>query len=109
MGRQRPRAARFAGGAARNPPWLEIFASAIGLPLELSDANELGALGAAIIAAAEFGLYPNLDAAVAAMTGVTKRIEPDPGLSGILDQRRQVFEALRDRLSSAWGMLRRDQ
>ena len=108
-GRQRPRAARFAGGAARSPPWLEIFASTIGLPLELSDANELGALGAAIIAAVGVGLYPNVDAAVAAMTRVTRWIEPDRELFGILDQRRQVFEALRDRLSSAWGMLRRDQ
>ena len=35
-GRQRPRAARFAGGAARSRPWLDIFASAIDLPLELS-------------------------------------------------------------------------
>jgi len=104
-GRQRPRAARFAGGAARSRPWLDIFASAIELPLELSDANELGALGAAIIAAVGVGLYPDLDAAVAAMTRVTKRIEPDPELSAILSRRRQVFEALSDRLSSAWGLL----
>ena len=104
-GRQRPRAARFAGGAARSRPWLDIFASAIELPLELSDANELGALGAAIIAAVGVGLYPDLDAAVAAMTQVTKRIEPDPELSAILSRRRQVFEALSDRLSSAWGLL----
>jgi L-xylulokinase len=41
-GRERPRAARFAGGAARSKPWLDIFAAAIGFPLELSDANELG-------------------------------------------------------------------
>src|SRR5271165_1088406 len=105
MGRQRPRAARFAGGAARSRPWLDIFASSIELPLELSDANELGALGAAIIAAVGVGLYPDLDAAVAAMTRVTKRIEPDPELSAILSRRRQVFEALSDRLSSAWGLL----
>ena len=108
-GRPRPRAARFAGGAARSPPWLEIFASTIGLPLELSDANELGALGAAIIAAVGVALYPNVDAAVAAMTSVTRWIEPDRELFAILDQRRRVFEALRDRLSSAWGMLQRDQ
>ena len=105
MGRQRARAARFAGGAARSRPWLDIFASTIELPLELSDASELGALGAAIIAAVGVGLYPELDAAVAAMTRVARRIEPDHELSSILSRRRQVFAALRNLLGSAWGLL----
>ncbi len=109
MGRRQPRAARFAGGAARSRPWLDIFASAIGLPLELSGANELGALGAAIIAAVGVGLYPDLDAAVAAMTRVTCRIEPDAEPSGILSRRRQVFEALRDRLAASCGLLSKGQ
>lgn len=101
--RRRPRAARFAGGAARSRPWLDIFASAIELPLELSDATELGALGAAIIAAVGIGLYPDLDTAVAAMTRVARRIEPDRELSSVLTERRRVFETLRDKLSTAWS------
>ncbi len=83
-GRARPRAARFAGGAARSRPWLEIFAAAIELPLELAGADELGALGAAIIGAVGVGLYPDLETAVAAMTSVRDRIEPDPALVDIL-------------------------
>jgi L-xylulokinase len=104
-GRKWPRAARFAGGAARSRPWLDIFASAIELPLELSDANELGALGAAIIAAVGTGLHPDLDAAVASMTRIARHIEPERKLSRILTARRLVFEALRDKLSAAWGSL----
>jgi L-xylulokinase len=38
-GRARPRAARFAGGAARSRPWLDIFAAAIDMPLELAAAE----------------------------------------------------------------------
>ena len=95
-GRTWPRAARFAGGAARSRPWLEIFASAIDLPLELAEANELGALGAAIIAAVGVGLHSDLDAAVAAMTRVRERIEPDPELASILSRRFAAFMALRD-------------
>jgi len=104
-GRERPCAARFAGGAARSRPWLEIFASAIDLPLELSPVTELGALGAAMVAAVGVGLYPDLGAAVAAMTRVMRRIEPEPDLSRILTRRRGVFNALRDGLSSAWVTL----
>jgi L-xylulokinase len=104
-GRKRPRAARFAGGAARSQPWLDIFASAMDFPLELSDANELGALGAAIIAAVGVGIYPNLNAASAAMTRVARRVEPNPELSRILARRRRIFGALREQLSPAWSLL----
>ncbi len=105
VGRERPRAARFAGGAARSRPWLDIFASAIDLPLELSSVTELGALGAAIVAAVGVGLHPDLDTAVAAMTSVSRRIEPDPALSQILMRRRAAYNALRDALSPCWATL----
>jgi L-xylulokinase len=104
-GRPRPRAARFAGGAARSRPWLEIFAAALELPLELAGAEELGALGAAIIAAVGAGLYPDLETAVAAMTRVRDRIEPDPALIEILARRRDAFKALRNALNPLWSML----
>jgi len=96
---RRPRAARFAGGAARSRPWLQIFSSALDLPLELAAANELGALGAAIIAAVSAGLYPDLESAVEAMTRVRERIEPEQGLVEILAARRQLFVKLRDLIS----------
>jgi L-xylulokinase len=104
-GRASPRAARFAGGAARSRPWLEIFAAAIGLPLELAHAQELGALGAAIVAAVGVGLYPDLDAAVAAMTAVSGRVDPDPELVDQLARRRAVFTKLRDALAPMWRLL----
>src|SRR5208337_1384618 len=70
MGRERPRAARFAGGAARSRPWLDIF-----------------------------------DAAVAAMTKVRARIEPDPALVRVLAQRNAVYAALSDALKPLWERL----
>jgi L-xylulokinase len=104
-GRPRPRAARFAGGAARRRPWLDIFAAAIDLPLELSGANELGALGAAIIAAVGVGLHPDLETAVAAMTHIRDRIEPDPALVEILARRCATTNQLRDALNPMWAKL----
>ena len=104
IGRARPRAARFAGGAARSRPWLKIFAAAIDLPLELAGAEELGALGAAIVAALAVGLHPDLESAVAAMTHVRERIEPDPALVEALAPRRKVFEALCSDLNSKWSL-----
>ncbi|HEY5205773.1 MAG TPA: FGGY-family carbohydrate kinase [Roseiarcus sp.] len=104
-GRSKPRAARFAGGAARSRPWLEIFSAAIGLPLELAAVDEVGALGAAIVAAVGVKLHPNLETAVAAMTRVNGRVEPNPQLHATLQRRRLTFNALRNALSPAWTML----
>ncbi|MGA9848651.1 MAG: FGGY-family carbohydrate kinase [Roseiarcus sp.] len=103
--RARPLAARFAGGAARSRPWLEIFAAAIALPLEIAEAHELGALGAAIIAAVGVGLYPDLATAVAAMTRIRDRIDPDPVLADILARRSTAFKALRNALNPLWSTL----
>ena len=104
-GRARPRAARFAGGAARSKPWLEIFAAAIDLPLELAAASELGALGAAIVAAVGVGLYPDLETAVAAMTRVRGRIEPDRALVDALARRRAIYGELCEALEPTWTKL----
>ena len=104
-GRARPRAARFAGGAARSRPWLDIFAAAIDMPLELAAASELGALGAAIVAAVGVGLYPNLETAVTAMTRVRERVEPDRALVAALARRSAVYGELCDALSSTWTIL----
>jgi len=104
-GRPRPRAARFAGGAARSRPWLKIFAAALELPLELAATEELGALGAAIVAAVAVGLHPDLETAVAAMTHVRERVEPDPALVAALAPRRKTFGTLRDDFSARWSSL----
>jgi hypothetical protein len=81
-----------AGGAARSRPWLEIFASTIDFPLELSDANELGALGAAIVAAVGVGIYPDLDAAVA--RGIVSQTQSD-ALAAFAAERRTAGAAAR--------------
>jgi len=104
-GRARPRAARFAGGAARSRPWLDIFAAALGMPLELAAASELGALGAAIGAAVGVGLHPDLETAVAAMTRVRGRIEPDRALVDTLARRRVVYGEMVQALKPTWAKL----
>lgn len=104
-GRPRPTAARFAGGAARSRPWLDIFAATLDMPIELGTAKELGALGAAIIAAVSAGLYPDLESGVAGMTHVRERIEPDPGKVALMEKRYRSYLVLRECLEPAWSRI----
>jgi L-xylulokinase len=75
------------------------------IELAIAEAEELGALGAAIIAAVGAGLYPDLETAVASMTRIRARIEPDAALAEILARRSVGFKALRNALNPLWTTL----
>jgi len=85
--RKKPEVIRLTGGAARGPVWVQMFADIFQVPVEIPDGSELGALGAAIAAAVASGLYPSYEAAVAAMTRVARRHEPDPAHRGVYEAR----------------------
>lgn len=104
-GRPVPRAVRFAGGAARSRPWLGIFATVLNRPIEISAASELGTLGVAVLTAVASGLHADLDAAVAAMTVVKERIEPDPRRVAAMEPRYRNYEALKAALAPLWSQL----
>jgi L-xylulokinase len=80
--RARPDAIRFTGGAARSAVWVQMFADAFQIPVEVPAGSELGALGAAIAAAVACGMYTGFPEAAAAMTRIARRHEPDPALAG---------------------------
>jgi xylulokinase len=72
-------AARVSGGGARSELWLRIVASALGLPLERTEAEEGAAYGAALLGAVRDGVFADAHEAVAATIRVRDRVDPDPG------------------------------
>jgi L-xylulokinase len=76
--RPKPEVIRLTGGASRSAVWAQMFADIFQVPVEVPDGSELGALGAAVAAAVACGIYPSYEAAVAAMTRVARRYEPNP-------------------------------
>jgi xylulokinase len=69
--------ARASGGGARGL-WLEILASALGLPIELTSVEEGSAFGAALLGGVAGGLYTDVGEAVARCVSIRATIEPDP-------------------------------
>lgn len=94
--RAKPKAVRFSGGAARSQEWLNIFAATLNCPLELGAATELGALGAAIVAAVGVGLYSDLESAVKQMITIVDHIEPEPHKVAIMAERKTLFTESRE-------------
>jgi len=72
-----PTAGRASGGGAHSRLWLEIVASALGLPLERSVVDEGSAYGAALLAGVAGGTFTGAHEAVAACVRVRETVEPN--------------------------------
>lgn len=94
----RARPARLCGGGARSAAWSQLLTDALDTHLEITDASEAGARGAAMLAGVGVGIYPDLDAAVTACVRVVRAHEPDPEAAAQLtaqyDRYQQVVDAL---------------
>jgi xylulokinase len=90
---------RISGGGARNPLWLRIVASVIGLPLELTTAQEGAAYGAALLGAVRAGVFTDASEAVDACVRMRDRVEPNPEWQRAYDEGyarwRELYPTLR--------------
>jgi len=74
----KPESARASGGGARSRLWLEIVASVLGLPLELTAVEEGAAFGAALLGGIAAGVFADVEEAVASCISIRDQIEPNP-------------------------------
>ena len=98
----RPKRARFCGGVVRSRPWMEIFASALDLTLDVPKGAEFGARGVAMLAGVTCGKFADIPAAAKAMTGFAYEVAPDPRLRASLDRRYPEYLRLIAALAPHW-------
>jgi xylulokinase len=89
-----PDKARVSGGGARSPLWLEIVASVLGLPVELTVAEEGSAYGAALLAGVANGVFADAREAVAACVRAGEAVEPNAGWAEAYEEGYARFRAL---------------
>ena len=90
------------GGTSRDRP-ARLFADALGLPVEVPEATEVGALGAALVAGVGVGLYGSLDEAVRRACRVATKHAPDLERHGALTRRFERYLALAEALRPHWS------
>jgi xylulokinase len=96
-------AVRLGGGGARAALWRQIQADVFGREVDVPEAAEGGAYGAAILAAVGAGVWPTVDAACDAVVRVEHRVAPDAGATMTLDARYTAFRALYGALREVSG------
>jgi L-xylulokinase len=97
----------LSGGGTRSPHWPQMMADILGLPVRLGTAEETGALGGAMAAAVGVGIFPDEEAAVAAMTTRKAQLSPDPARRALHDRRFAVWQRLTETMEPFWADLAR--
>lgn len=71
---------RITGGATRSDMWLQMHADVLGLPVTAGAFDNAPLLGSAVLAAVGAGLFASVDAAIASMVRLGRRVEPNKTL-----------------------------
>ncbi len=95
---------RLGGGGARSPLWRQIQADIYGRAVEIVEAEEGAAYGAAILAGVGAGMWPSVDAACHAAVRVASRVNPQPASVATLNASysafRRIYPATREIFNS---------
>jgi len=89
-----PEKGRVSGGGARSRLWLEIVASVLGMPLELTVVEEGSAYGAAMLAGVAGGTFADAREAVTGCVQARETIDPNAGWASAYDEGYARFRAL---------------
>ncbi|MEZ5478567.1 MAG: FGGY-family carbohydrate kinase [Thiolinea sp.] len=102
-----PAEIRLTGGAARSVALRTIFSALLDRPVRTLNRAEAGAAGAAMIAAVQTGLYPDLPAIARAWVLPTLEMPeyPDAGLATLYARHTPVYRQARQALQPVWQAL----
>jgi len=89
---------RLGGGGARGPLWRQIQADVYGQPVQLLQAEEGGAFGAALLAGTGIGVWPGVEDACDSTVRVAVTIQPQHTtiMRAAYRRYRRIYPALRD-------------
>lgn len=99
-----PESGRVLGGGARSATWVRILAAVLGLPLQRPAVEEGAAFGAALLGGVAGGVWPDVEAAVAACVRFGGDVvEPEPAWRETYDAGYARFRALYPALREVAG------
>lgn len=104
-GTQRPKQLRIAGGGARSAVWMQMFADALDATVEVSEAEELGALGAAMVAGTGVGVFRDMHDAAQKCTRISHSYTPDITAQPYYAKKYELYRRIIDALDPLWTEL----
>ena len=102
---ENPKVVRMAGGATRSKVWIQMFADILGLPVEVSQAEELGAMGAALCAGVCAGVFDDLAKASANWVKIKAVYTPDEEKHAYYRKKYAAYCAIIDAMDPVWSQI----
>ena len=102
--RDRPTAIRLAGGVAKSPMWVQMFADVLQTPIEVARSSELGALGSAMCAGVAAGVFDSFEDASDRMVDIAYTAQPDPGKAALYDKKYDRYKQIIKALDPVWDL-----
>lgn len=96
---------RLTGGGIKSDLWLQMFADALGMPVNLANTQESGARGVALCAGVGVGAYGSVGEAVERAVRIVRSYEPDPVRHDSLSETYRTYTALIEALAPLWPSL----
>lgn len=97
-----PKSIRLSGGAANSDVWVQIFADALQIPIDVIEEKELGAQGAAIAAGIAVGIYKDYEDGIERTVHITKTVQPRSEYGPIYEKKYETYRRVIEGLSSVW-------
>lgn len=82
------------GGGARSALWRQIQADVYGQEVQILEAEEGAAYGAAILAGVGAAVWPSVDSACASVLRVRERVSPQPASATVMDANYNVYRRI---------------
>jgi L-xylulokinase len=95
--------AALSGGGARSPIWPQMFADGLGVPVTVAEAQETGALGAAIGAGVGVGVFEDYEAGIAKMTRIKASCAPNPKMQEHYNSRYTRYLQVTEAMQPLWN------
>ncbi len=90
--RKAPPYIRIGGGAANSDVWMQLFADVMGIPVQVVEGKELGALGSAIAAAVCCGVYPDYKTAAEKMVRIRREFQPQKDAVPVYQKKYDLYQ-----------------
>lgn len=98
-----PKTVRASGGGAKSDVWMQMFADALGVEIEVSEAEEVGTLGCAMVAGIGAGCFKDVNDAVEKCVHIKKSYKPNMDLHEYYQKKYGIYRKLIDALDPVWG------
>jgi xylulokinase len=96
---------RVSGGGAKSAVWRQILADVLGAELVTVNTTEGAAYGAAILAGAGIGVWPDVETACDTLISVVERVLPEPAHAEIYGVMHSEYTALYPALKASFNRL----